>query len=133
MSYLIAYIATAVVFLALDILWLGAVAKNFYFGRLDGLIREQPDLGVAGVFYVFYIAGVVFFAVAPALNGGGLGKALLYGTLLGLFAYGTYDATNLSTLKGWPKEVAIVDTLWGGFLTAASAGGGYLAASRFIN
>lgn len=133
MPYIVAYLATATIFLALDIFWLGGVAKEFYFGKLDGLIREQPDLGVAGIFYAFYIAGVVFFAIVPALNGGGLGKAILYGALLGLFAYGTYDATNLSTLKGWPRDVAIVDTIWGGFLTAASAGAGYLAASRFIS
>ena len=131
MSYLIAYVATSCVFLVLDAVWLGVLAKDFYFGRLDGLIREQPDLGVAGVFYIFYIAGIVFFAVTPALTNGGLSKALLYGMLLGLFAYGTYDATNLSTLKGWPPEVAIVDTVWGGFLTSMAAGGGYLAATRF--
>ena len=82
MPYIVAYLATATIFLALDIFWLGGVAKEFYFGKLDGLIREQPDLGVAGIFYAFYIAGVVFFAIVPALNGGGLGKAILYLSLI---------------------------------------------------
>ena len=130
MQYLAAYVAACLVFFALDMIWLAGVAKNFYFTALAGLVRERADIAVAGVFYLGYVAGVVFFAVAPALNGGGLSRAILNGALLGLLAYGTYDLTNLATLKGFPVKVAIVDMTWGVFLTTTTAVAGYLAATR---
>lgn len=130
MTYLTAYGAAAFIFLILDALWLGIIAKSFYFTQLDGLLRDKPDLKVAAIFYAGYLAGVVYFAVAPALQDGGLARAIFMGALLGLFAYGTYDLTNLATLKGYPVRVAIVDMIWGTFLTAATAGAGYWAAAK---
>lgn len=131
MSPVIAYIGSAIVFFALDMVWLGLVAKNFYWSRLGDILRDKPDVGVAAIFYLGYIAGVVFFAVMPALQSGGLGRAILLGALLGLFGYGTYDFTNLATLKNYPLEVALVDVAWGTTLTAAAAAAGFLAADRF--
>ncbi|HNR77499.1 MAG TPA: DUF2177 family protein [Parvularculaceae bacterium] len=133
MQIVIAYVAAALVFFALDMVWLAGVAKDFYFSRLGDLIRPTPDYLVAGVFYAGYVAGIVYFAVAPALAGGGMTRALINGALIGLLAYGTYDATNLATLRGYPAEVAIVDVIWGTFLTAAAASAGYLAAARFAD
>lgn len=131
MQLLAAYFGAALAFVVLDAIWLGTVAKNFYFTQLAGLLREKPDLGVAAVFYVIYLAGIVYFAVMPALSGGGLPKALLNGAMLGFLAYATYDATNLATLKGYSAAVAVVDVLWGAFLTGTAAAFGYIAASRF--
>ena len=131
MSFVIAYVAAAIAFLALDMVWLAGIAKDFYFTRLGDLIRQPPDYFAAGIFYAGYIAGIVYFAIAPALAGGGIGRAILRGALVGLLAYGTYDMTNLATLRGYPAEVAIVDILWGVFLTAAAAAVGYAAAQRF--
>lgn len=127
MTYLIAYVATAIVFFSLDYVWLGTIAKDFYARGLGPLMRETPDFAVAGIFYLFYVAGVVFFAVLPALQAGSWKTALLYGALLGLFAYGTYDMTNLATLRGWPVRVAVVDMAWGAALTGLAALAGYLA------
>jgi uncharacterized membrane protein len=122
MQLLAAYAGAAVAFVVLDAIWLGMVAKNFYFSRLAGLLRDKPDLGVAAVFYVIYLAGIVYFAVVPALASGGMATALLNGAMLGFLAYSTYDATNLATLKGYPAAVAVVDVVWGTFLTATAAG-----------
>lgn len=130
MQLLAAYAGAAVAFVVLDAIWLGTVAKGFYFTQLAGLLRDKPDLGVAAVFYVIYLAGVVYFAVLPALTAGGLPVALLNGAMLGFLAYATYDATNLATLKGYPAIVAVVDVIWGTFLTATAAAFGYLAAAR---
>ncbi|MBO6633697.1 DUF2177 family protein [Parvibaculum sp.] len=124
MSYAIAYGATAIVFLGLDYLWLAYIAKDFYARSLGSLMRETPDFGAAAAFYLFYIAGIVFFAAMPAESWKG---ALARGALLGLLAYGTYDMTNLATLKGWPWRMAVVDMAWGAALTATAALGGYLA------
>lgn len=124
MQYVVAYIATAVVFFALDFIWL-STALRFYREHIGDLLLEQPNLVVAGVFYAVYVVGIVGLVVAPALNGGNWVNVLLHGALLGLVAYGTYDFTNLSTLKGWSVTVSIVDLCWGTFLTAVSALGGF--------
>jgi uncharacterized membrane protein len=131
MSQIIAWLAAAGAFLALDLLWLGVVARNFYWTQLGDLVRDKPDLGVAALFYAGYVAGVVFFAIMPALQTGGVWRAVLLGALLGLFGYGTYDLTNLATLKGYPPLLAAVDIAWGTFLTAAASAAGFLAVQRF--
>ncbi|NWG46939.1 MAG: DUF2177 family protein [Alphaproteobacteria bacterium] len=126
-THLIAYAGSLIAFLAIDYLWLTRVALDFYRSRIGELLLERPNLAVAGLFYLFYVVGVVVFAVGPALKAGDWRLALAYGALFGLIAYGTYDITNLATLKGWSPTVAVVDILWGGVLTATSALAGYAA------
>jgi len=128
MPYLVAYAAGAIVFFGLDLLWLGVIARNFYRDRLGHLVRDQPDLAVSGVFYVVYVGGIVLFAISPALQSQSWATALVLGILLGVIAYGTYDMTNLATLRGWPVALSAVDLIWGSTLTGLSATVGYLAA-----
>lgn len=128
---LTAYAGSLVTLLVLDGIWLGLVARTFYRDQLGDLMLPQPNLAIAAIFYLFFTVAVVMLAVVPAVGGGALGRALLFGAVLGLAAYGTYDITNLSTLKNWPIMVSIVDMAWGTFVTAATAGGGYAAARYF--
>ena len=86
-----AYAITLIVFLGLDFLWLGFVARGFYASQLGGLMRENINYLAAGIFYLAYVAGIVFFAIAPALAEGSWRKAVIHGAMLGLLAYGTYD------------------------------------------
>lgn len=130
MQIFAAYAGAAAAFVLLDAIWLGIVAKNFYFTQLAGLLRDKPDFGVAAIFYALYLAGVVYFAISPALAAGGMARAILNGALFGFFAYMTYDMTNLATMKGYPATVAAVDVAWGTFLTASAAAAGYAAAAR---
>lgn len=123
-----AYVGGLLLFLVLDYLWLGYVARDFYARQLGALLRDPPQLGIAALFYLAYVAGIVFFAVLPALRGAGFWQAVLYGALLGLLAYGTYDITNLATIKGWPVAVSLADMAWGTFVSAITAGAAYLAA-----
>jgi uncharacterized membrane protein len=124
LKYVIAYAATAVVFFGLDFVWLSRML-GFYRSEMGGLLLEQPKLGFAAGFYALYVVGIVALVVVPALGGGGWGQALLMGALLGLVAYGTYDMTNMSTLKGWSLNLALVDMAWGTFVTAVAASAGY--------
>ncbi|MCX5518397.1 DUF2177 family protein [Kaistia defluvii] len=126
LNFAIAYAGTALVFFGLDFVWLSSMASGFYKSRIGELLLAQPNLGVAGLFYLVYVAGLVHFAVMPALQAGSWGTALLNGALLGLVAYGTYDMTNLSTLKNWSVSVSIVDMTWGVTLSAVAATCGYL-------
>ncbi|KAA3514694.1 DUF2177 family protein [Agrobacterium vitis] len=131
-SYAIAYFATAAVFFTLDFLWLSKIALGFYKSRIGDMMRDQPNFTAAGLFYLFYIVGIVYFAVGPALQSGSLVTAVVSGALLGLIAYGTYDMTNLATLKSWSLSLSLVDMAWGTVLTATAAGIGYLITSRFV-
>ncbi|MDH3579434.1 MAG: DUF2177 family protein [Hyphomicrobiales bacterium] len=126
-QYLIAYGVTACAFLGIDALWLGLIARKFYFDRLGELLLERPNLGAAAAFYAVYVVGIIIFAVAPALREGSGFTALVYGALFGFFAYATYDMTNYATLRNWPLVVALVDTAWGTFLTGTAAWLGYIA------
>ncbi|CAN0652784.1 DUF2177 family protein [Nitratireductor aquimarinus] len=132
MSYLVAYVATALVFFGLDYIWLSRVATGFYRERMGHLLLDQPNLVAAGLFYCVYVAGIVYFAVAPSLNNGSAASALFAGAVLGLIAYGTYDMTNLATVKNWSIAVTFVDIAWGTVLTGVSAWAGYLATARII-
>ncbi len=125
MQYVIAYIATAIVFLAIDYVWLSQVATRFYFDRIGHLLMDQPNLAAAGMFYLLYVVGIVIFAVAPALKAESVGTALIYGAMFGFFTYATYDLTNYATLRQWPLVVVIVDISWGTLLSAVSATLGY--------
>jgi len=128
MQYVFAYGASAMVFFGLDLLWLGVIAKDFYRRQLGHLLSDQPDLAVSGLFYAVYVGGVVLFAVTPALQSQSWASALILGILLGVFAYGTYDMTNLATLRSWPIAMSVVDLIWGSLLTGLAATAGYLAA-----
>lgn len=122
----IAYAATAIVFCGLDFLWLGYVAKGYYQSQIGALLLERPNLPAAALFYALYVAGMLVFAVLPALDADAWTKALLHGVLFGFFAYATYDLTNLATLKGWSAGVALLDLAWGSIVTGASATAGYV-------
>jgi uncharacterized membrane protein len=119
MKIIMAYIATAVVFFAIDIVWLGFVAKDLYRRHLGSLLRPDVNWTAAGIFYLLYIAGILIFAVYPAVNRDSFTHALVMGGLFGFFAYATYDLTNLATLRDWPVTISLIDMAWGAFLTGA--------------
>jgi uncharacterized membrane protein len=121
-TYGIAYLSTAVVFLALDAVWLSQMADRLYRPAIGHLMADGFSLPPAVLFYVLYIAGVVFFAVAPALESRRpVLSALGHGALLGLLCYATYDLTNQATLKGWPWHITLLDLVWGATLTGTAA------------
>ena len=128
--YLAAYAATLLVMLVLDALWLGVIAKSLYQQGIGHLMSEQPRLVVAAAFYLLYPVGLVVFGVAHGGVGSDWKNAALYGGLFGLFAYATYDLTNLATLRNWPASLAAIDIAWGAFVSAASAIAGRLVLDR---
>ena len=111
--YLKLYALTVPVFFAIDIIWLGLIAKGFYRRQLDFILSPQVNWTAAVVFYLIYIAGILFFAVRPALDHNSWRQAAALGALFGFFTYATYDLTNLATIKNWPMIIVMVDILWG--------------------
>lgn len=119
------YLCTVPVFFLIDIIWLGVLAKGFYRKHLESVINLSVNWPAAIVFYLLFIAGILLFAVAPALDKQSWYRAAMLGGLFGLFTYATYDLTNLATIKGWPMTVVLVDILWGITLCATVATASY--------
>jgi uncharacterized membrane protein len=126
------YIATAVLFFAIDILWLGVIAKNFYNKHLGRFFRERVNWTAAIIFYSLFILGIMIFAILPGTSSASLGRTVTLGVLYGLFTYATYDLTNLATLKDWPVKIVVVDILWGMVLCGLVSAGGFLFATRLF-
>ncbi|MES2950948.1 MAG: DUF2177 family protein [Pseudomonadota bacterium] len=123
-KYLTAYVGTALAMIALEALWLGLIAKPLYQQGIGHLMTDTLNIPAALLFYVLYPLGLVIFAVAPQTGGSGWAKTATMGALFGLFAYATYDLTNLATLKGWPVGLALIDMAWGTFVSAVAATAG---------
>ena len=107
------------IFFAMDMLWLGVVAKKFYAQHIGLLVKSNINWAAAILFYVLFLVGLVVFVIGPAVERGGWSRALLLGSLFGLITYATYDLTNLATLKNWPLALTVVDMLWGMVLAAS--------------
>jgi len=127
-NFTITYLTVLVVFTAVDFLWLGLIALDFYKKEIGSLMLEKPRLGIAAIFYALCALGITILAVQPALSSGSWHTALLLGAVFGLCAYGTYDLTNLATLQGWTIRLALIDMAWGTFLAAIAAFAGFVAA-----
>ena len=116
--YVIAYFCFLVPMLAIDVVWLFTMSKSFYSKQLGSLLADSPRLAPAGVFYLIYALGASILVVVRAVDAGsGYLEVFLWGALLGLFAYATYDLTNQATLKEWPTIVTVIDLTWGALLT----------------
>ena len=130
-KYLAAYGVTAVVMVAIDLVWLGLIAKPLYQNGIGHLMADKPNIPVALVFYLLYAVGLMVFAITPSQSVPGWSHALMVGALFGFFAYATYDLTNLSTLKGWPLGLSLIDVAWGTLVSGVSSAAGKLMLDRF--
>lgn len=120
------------VFFAIDMVWLGLVATNFYRGQIGSLMKTDINWTAAIIFYLLFIVGLVFFVITPAVEKGSWTYALLVGAFFGFITYATYDLTNLATLKDWPLLVTIVDLVWGAVLAASVSTVTYFIAHKII-
>jgi uncharacterized membrane protein len=107
------------VFFVIDIIWLVLIAKKFYQEQIGFLMKPEINWFAAIIFYLLFIAGLVVFVIAPAVEKHSWVHALIFGALFGLITYATYDLTNLATLKDWPILVTVVDLIWGTVLASS--------------
>ena len=127
---LLTYVVSVPVFFAVDMIWLGVIAKGFYRKALEPLLTPNINWTAAIIFYFLFLAGILIFALIPGMAKRSLGYTVLMAALFGFIAYATYDLTNLATLRDWPLMLSIVDMLWGAFLSASTAAITYLIMSR---
>ncbi len=121
-TFFILYAISVPLFLLIDLLWLGVVAKKFYRQQL-GHVMGDINWPAALTFYALFLVGLTFFASYPASQSMSISTAAGLGALFGFFTYATYDLTNLATLRDWPLPVVVVDIIWGtalGTLVAAA-------------
>ncbi len=122
---ILSYFLTALVFFAVDMVWLGFIAKGFYRKHLGGFLSDQVNWTAAIVFYLLFIVGIFIFVILPAIEKGSLLRAIGLGAFFGIITYATYDLTNLATLKNWPILIVMVDIAWGAVLTSIVSAAGY--------
>jgi uncharacterized membrane protein len=115
------YLLTIPIFFLLDLIWLGYIAKGFYRQNLAFILSPEVNWPAAIVFYLIYIIGILFFAVAPAIERSSITRALIWGVSYGFFTYATYDLTNMALIKDWPLKIVVVDILWGMVLCGSVA------------
>ena len=122
LNIVVLYGITALSFFIIDLIWIAGVAKTFYARTIGGMLREQVNWPAAILFYGIYIGGIVLFVLLPSLKeASSLSRVAVLASLLGLFAYGTFDLTALALFKNWPVTVTVVDMIWGTVLTAGTA------------
>ena len=121
------------IFFVIDMAWLVLVAKRFYQEQIGFLMKPDINWFAAIIFYLLFIAGLVIFVIAPAIEKHSWVNAVLLGALFGLITYATYDLTNLATIKDWPLLVTIVDLIWGTVLAASISGITYFIANKILN
>lgn len=126
------YLIAVIVFFAIDMLWLGVIAKNFYQNQIGSLMKKDINWVSAIIFYLLFVVGIVFFAIYPAIQANSWTQAFFLGAFFGFITYMTYDLTNLATLKNWPLKLAIVDILWGTILATSVSTATYFIITNFI-
>ncbi|MCF7930863.1 MAG: DUF2177 family protein [Acholeplasmataceae bacterium] len=126
LTFLKLYAVSFIIFFAIDLFWLGIIAKKLYQAEIGHLLKTDVNWIAAVLFYLLFIGGLVIFVLMPAVEAGNLWKAVLLGALFGFITYATYDLTNLATLKDWPLKITIIDLCWGTFLGASTSTLSYL-------
>ncbi len=126
------YPAMLAAFLALDVAWLGWMARGLYQRQMGHLMRPQANWGAAVPFYLIYVGAVLVLCVLPAVEKGSLPRALWLGAVFGLAAYAAFDLTALAVLKDFPSGIVAVDLTWGVVLTASVSAVGYRVAVALL-
>ena len=119
------------VMFVLDIIWLSLLAKPMYQQGIGHLMADQPNLIFAAIFYMVFVFGLMWFAVAPNRHAKDLKSTFITAAIFGFFVYASYDLTNLALLKNWPLPLSIIDITWGTLLSGVSASAGKLVFNRF--
>ena len=131
LKLLVTYLSTTAVMVVVDLIWLGLIAEPLYQQGIGHLMAEKPNIAAAICFYALFPIGLMIFAILPVATEAGWQHTALLAALFGFFAYATYDLTNLATLKDYPLKLALIDIVWGSFVSAISATAGKLVLNQY--
>lgn len=113
MTFIKVFLIALIIFLILDFIWLGLVAKNLYQNEIGTLLKTKFNFVAAFIFYIIFVIALTIFVIIPAITNNSLKEVILLGALFGLVTYATYDLTNFATLEGFTIKIVIIDLLWG--------------------
>ena len=120
-ALILSFFFASAIFLIVDIVWLSITVKSVYRPALGGIIRDKPVMWAAVLFYLIYMIGLAILILKPAIDNNSVSQALWTGIIFGIVAYGTYNLTNMATVKNWSPSIVFIDMIWGGFLTGLSS------------
>jgi len=123
---------TSILFLIIDLIWLSFSVKYFYRPQLGALLNEKPVMWAAVLFYLIYVVGLAIIILQPAIKQDSITQAFFTGIVFGIVAYGTFNFTNMATIKNWSPYVVLIDIIWGGFLTGTSSALGIYLSKKFL-
>jgi uncharacterized membrane protein len=129
---IVLFFISLIIFLAIDLLWLGFVAKDLYAHFMGDILREKPNWAAALTFYAIFVAGLTYFVTAPAIDAGSLTDAAVRGALFGIVTYATFDLTSLAVLKGYPLGIVPIDMAWGAVLATSVSTASYTVYTKLI-
>ena len=113
------YLIVLPVFFAIDLVWLGLLAKDFYDAQIGTLLKADVNWTTAIAFYLVFIAGIVHFVLMPAVDRNSLKQAAFNGAAFGFVTYATFDLTSLALIRDWPLLITVMDLAWGTVLTTS--------------
>ena len=133
-TLILSFVFVSVIFLIIDVIWLSITVKTLYRPSLGGLLNDKPVMWAAALFYIIYTLSLAIIILKPAITNDSIFQAFWTGIIFGIVTYGTYNLTNMATIKDWSSKIVFIDMLWGGFLTGfSSAAGIYLSKNLFPN
>jgi len=133
MNWIKMYMASLIVFLAADFVWLAFLSKKIYAQHLGYIMTEKIVWWAAVLFYLIFVAGLLFFVIEPAVRRKSIEYAAYAGAFFGLITYATYDLTNLATIKDWPIIITVLDLMWGTFVSMGTSSLSYMLIRKFLN
>lgn len=113
LMYLKVFSIAFVIFIVIDLIWLGLIAKDLYQAEMGHLMKKDINFPAAILFYIIFVIALTVFVLVPGIESGSLLKTVLLGALFGLASYATYDLTNYATLEGFPLKMVFIDLIWG--------------------
>ena len=119
MKWFLYYGIALVVFMVIDLIWLGFIAKDLYSKYLGYLMSDKVNCIAAVIFYLIFIGGILYFVIYPSLLDQNITNLVIRAALFGFITYATYDLTNLATIKDWPIQITIIDLIWGTTLSTS--------------
>ena len=130
-KWIAAYLGMIVFMFVIDLIWLSVIAKSIYKQGIGHLTATEPNLIYAGLFYLVYVLGLLWFAIKPNCTLLDIKYAFVAGAAVGFLVYASYDLTNLALLKDWPLGLSLIDITWGTILSGISASVGKMILNRF--
>ena len=120
-SLVLSFVFVSIIFLIIDIIWLSITVKMIYRPALGSLLNDKPVMWAAVLFYLIYVIALTLLVLKPALISGSVFQAFWTGAIFGIVTYGTYNLTNMATIKDWSSNIVWIDMVWGGILTSISS------------